>query len=208
MGLIYAISKYKWQYGYKFSTYAAWWIRQFMFKAISEQSFCVKIPVYIQETISRYNKLKREMENAQSAPVKISEIAKKMNMPEDKIDAYLNAYTQSVSIDTQFELANGSQVQISDTLADEKAHNVYEYLENEELKRDLEEVFSVLKEREKSIISWRFGLNNTKKRTLEEIGKFYGVTKECIRQTEMRAVRKMRDIACERQILREYVYEN
>ena len=105
MGLLYAISKYKWQYGYKFSTYAAWWIRQFMFKAISEQSFCVKIPVYIQETISRYNKLKREMECASSSPVKSADVAKKMNMPEDKIDAYLNAYTQSISIDTQFVLS-------------------------------------------------------------------------------------------------------
>lgn len=205
LGLLYAIKKYKWQYGYKFSTYAAWWIRQFMFKAISEQSFCVKIPVYIQETISKYNKVKREMENEQSTPVSNNEIATKMKLPENKIDEYLNAYTQSLSIDAQYELINGSQVQISDILADETSQNIADCLENEDLKKDLQEILSTLKDREQSVIAWRFGLNDIQKRTLEEIGKHYGVTKECIRQTEMRAVRKMHDEAQKRQLLREYI---
>lgn len=205
LGLLYAIKKYKWQYGYKFSTYAAWWIRQFMFKAISEQSFCVKIPVYIQETISKYNKVKREMENEQNTPVSNNEIAAKMNIAENKIDEYLNAYTQSLSIDAQYELINGSQVQISDILADETSQNIVDSLENEELKKDLQEILSTLKDREQSVIAWRFGLNNIQKRTLEEIGKHYGVTKECIRQTEIRAVRKMYDMAEKRQLLREYI---
>ena len=193
VGLISAIEKFNWRYGYKFSTYAAWWVRQAMFKAISEQSFCVKIPVYIQETLSKYSKIKQELEQKHDC-VKTADVAKIMNIAPEKIENYLNAYTQTLSIDAKHELDNGSEVQLSDTLVDEKQQNIYSCLEDESLKADIELIISKLKEREQKIIRWRYGMNDPQKRTLEEIGKLYGVTKECIRQTELRAIKKMRMI--------------
>ncbi len=193
LGLMTAVDKFNFEYGYKFSTYAAWWIRQAMFKAISEQSFCVKIPVYIQETLSRFSKLRREMEQKFNKSVKVDEVAQKMNLSVEKIDNYLNAYTQSISIDAKREMHNGSDIQLSDILEDEN-YNIYSKLEDEALKNDLAAVLSKLKEREQQVIQWRFGINNLEKRTLEEIGKLYGVTKECIRQTELRALKRMKRV--------------
>ena len=92
MGLMVAADKFNYKLGYKFATYASWWIKQSMFKAISEQSHCMKIPVYIQETLSRFSKIKREMERETNGQVKTEDVAKRMNMSADKIDTFLNAY--------------------------------------------------------------------------------------------------------------------
>ena len=92
MGLMVAADKFNYKLGYKFATYASWWIKQSMFKAISEQSHCMKIPVYIQETLSRFSKLKREMERESNSQVKTEDVAKRMNISAEKIDTFLNAY--------------------------------------------------------------------------------------------------------------------
>ena len=191
LGLMIAAEKFNYKLGYRFATYAGWWIKQSMFKAISEQSHCMKIPVYIQETLSKYSKIKLQMEQMTNSKIKTEDIAKKMNMPANKIEKFLSAYTKTISIENGIERANGKELNVADILPDEKAQ-VSELIEFKSLKNDINNVISTLKQREQEVVRMRFGLDDNNKFTLEQIGNIYGVTKECIRQTELRALKKMK----------------
>lgn len=191
MGLMIAAEKFNYKLGYRFSTYAGWWVKQSMFKAISEQSHCMKIPVYIQETLSKFSKVKSQMEQETNSSVKTEEVAKKMNIAPDKIEMFLSAYTKTVSIENGLERNDGKELNVADILADETTL-ISANIEYQGLKDDIQSVMSNLKEREQEIVKMRYGLGDTERHTLEEIGNLYGVTKECIRQTEMRALKKMK----------------
>ena len=191
LGLMIAAEKFNYKLGYKFSTYAAWWIKQSMFKAISEQAYCMKIPVYVQETLSKFSKLKNQMEQKYNCFVKNEDVAKEMNLEPNKIDMFLNVYNKSLSIEGEFELSSGKEVTMADILVDEKA-SVSRDIETEALKNDIVFIVNKLKEREAEVVRMRYGLDDIKRYTLEEIGNIYGVTKECIRQTEKRAINKIR----------------
>src|SRR5574344_952447 len=204
LGLMVAIEKFNWRLGYKFSTYASWWIKQSMFKAISEQSHCMKVPVYIQETLSKFSKLKTEMERKYNCQIKSEDVARKMHIAPEKIDVYLSAYSQSVSIESGIELNNGKEINVSDILEDENS-SVDKEVEFEDLQKDIDSVVDALKPRERDVVIMRYGLENRAKSTLEEIGNLYGVTKECIRQTELRALEKIRKSAFGQEILSGYV---
>ena len=204
LGLMVAVEKFNWRLGYKFSTYASWWIKQSMFKAISEQAHCMKIPVYIQETLSKFSKIKSEMERQYNCQVKTEDVAKKMDISSEKIDSYLSAYSKTISIEGGFDSENDKEINVSDILEDKKSC-VYSIIEFEHLHNDIETVVSTLKEREQEIVRMRYGLGEFARKTLEEIGNIYGVTKECIRQTELRALKKMRSSAFGQDILSCYV---
>ena len=192
MGLMIAAEKYNYKLGYRFSTYAGWWVKQAMFKAISEQSHCMKIPVYIQETLSKFSKVKSKMEQEVNTPVKTEDVAKEMNIAPDKIEMFLSAYTKTISIENGLEKNDGKELNVADILSDDTTL-ISENIEFQALKNDLNNVIeTTLKEREQEVVKMRYGLGDTERYTLEEIGNIYGVTKECIRQTELRALKKMK----------------
>ena len=204
IGLMVAIDKFNWKFGYRFATYASWWIKQAMFKAISEQAHSVKIPVYIQETLSKYSKIKSEMEKECQKEIGIDEVAKKMKTDSGKINNYLNAYKKTLSLEGDYEMQNGSEVKLIDIIEDKKS-SISKEIESESLKKDIMLLLKNLKEREQKVITMRFGIGGSKRQTLEEIGKIYGVTKECIRQTEARALNKLKDNNISINLYQDYV---
>lgn len=204
LGLMAAAEKFNYKLGYKFATYASWWIKQAMFKAISEQSHCMKIPVYIQETLSKFSKIKHDMERESNCQVKTEDVAKRMNISPEKIDTFLTAYSKTISIESGFENNDGKEINVADIIEDKKA-SATEETEFENLRSDILNVVSTLKEREQEVVKMRYGLGNSAKMTLEEIGNIYGVTKECIRQTELRALKKMRFSVLGQEVLSGYV---
>lgn len=204
VGLMVAVEKFNYKLGYKFATYAGWWVKQAMFKAISEQSHCMKIPVYIQETLSKYSKIKSGMEKESNAQVRVQDVAKKMNMDTNKIETFLSAYSKSISIESGLEKENGKDMNFADILEDEKA-SVTRDVEFKNLQNDINMVVSTLKEREQEVVRLRYGLEDGDRMTLEEIGNLYGVTKECIRQTELRALKKLRSSNLSQELLTGYI---
>ena len=204
VGLMVAVEKFNYKLGYKFATYAGWWVKQAMFKAISEQSHCMKIPVYIQETLSKYSKIKSGMEKESNAQVRVQDVAEKMNMDTNKIETFLSAYSKSISIESGLEKENGRDMNFADILEDEKA-SVTRDVEFKNLQKDINMVVSTLKEREQEVVRLRYGLGDGDRMTLEEIGNLYGVTKECIRQTELRALKKLRSSNLSQELLTGYI---
>lgn len=206
MGLITAVEKYDFSFGCKFSTYATWWIKQSIYKAIAEQSYSMKVPVYVQEIISKYTKVKRDMEKKLNGSISEEEVAKKLNIPKNKIENYLEAFNKAVSLDAEYRFTDGGTVKLYDFLEDTKT-NSEALAEFEQLKNDVKKLLGRLKEREEKVIKMRYGMDSSsiKPKTLEEIGKIFGVTKECIRQTEIRAIKKIRSLCEEENLLLTYL---
>lgn len=208
LGLMAAVDKFNPKLGYKFSTYAVWWIKQAMFKAISEQSYCMKIPVYIQETLSRYKKAKETLEKKYGCTINSSLAAREIGISEEKIDTFLNAYTKALSLETGFEKLSETtgtrEMSLCEIVEDEK-QNLEKNILDRQLKNDINRALECLKSREKEVITLRFGLNENARKTLEEIGNIYGVTKECIRQIEKRALQKINSTKTSRELLIGYI---
>ena len=190
MGLMKAVEKFDYKKGNKFSTYSTWWIRQAITRGIADTAKTIRVPVHMVETINKTLRTSRMLLQELGREPTNEEIAKKMNMPVAKIDEILKTSRDPVSLDTPIGEEEDSQ--LGDFIEDESLLSPVDSASFSMLKEELEVAMASLTERERNVIKLRFGLDDGKTRTLEEVGKEFNVTRERIRQIEAKALRKLR----------------
>lgn len=201
-GLIRAVEKYQWKKGFKFSTYATWWIRQAITRAIADQARTIRIPVHMVETINKLIRVSRKLMQTLGREPLPEEIAEVMEITADKVREILKISQKTTSLETP--IGDDEDSYLGDFIEDTKQASPYELTTQRLLRENIEEVLSGLSDRESKVLEMRFGLRGAKPMTLEEVGREFGVTRERIRQIEAKALRKLKHPS-KRRMLQDYL---
>jgi RNA polymerase primary sigma factor len=190
MGLMKAVEKFEYRRGYKFSTYATWWIRQAITRSIADQARTIRIPVHMIETLNKVMQIQKQLLQELGHEPTPEEVANEMQMPVDRVQQIMKMAQQPISL--QSPVGDGEDTAFGDFIEDKSAENPYDMASNSLLREKIVDVLGSLAPREQNVLSLRFGLQDGYSRTLEEVGKIFRVTRERIRQIEAKALRKMR----------------
>lgn len=190
IGLMKAVDKFEYRRGYKFSTYATWWIRQAITRSIADQARTIRIPVHMIETINKLNRISRQMLQQYGREATPEELAKEMDMPEDKIRKVMKIAKEPISMETP--IGDDEDSHLGDFIEDTNVESPIENTTNINLSETVRDVLAGLTPREAKVLRMRFGIDMNTDHTLEEVGKQFDVTRERIRQIEAKALRKLR----------------